>query len=344
VDRAEVALDNDESCAAVHLSVVVPVYGCAGCVDELYRRLTLVLPKITDSYEIILVDDRAPDDSWPILRRLASQDPAVVALRLSRNFGQHAAITAGLAESRGDWIAVMDCDLQDPPEDIPRLYEAAAGVFDIVYARRIDKQHSAGRRLAASLYFRMLRSVGSKVDDGEYGTFSLLSRPVVDAFLSLGDRDRHYLFVLRWLGFRATSIDYAHGERFAGRSAYSLRRLVSHALQGLFFQSTRLLEWIIHAGFVVAGAGALLAAYYVYQYFVHDVPPGFTSLAILVLLVGGVIIVSVGVVGMYVGRVFEQVKERPLYVIAERARQMNAALAYRPQPARGDPDMGRRNG
>lgn len=311
----------------VHLSVVVPVYGCASCVEELHRRLSVVLLGITESFEIVLVDDRSPDGSWPILQRIAQQDVRVVALRLSRNFGQHAAITAGLAESRGDWVAVMDCDLQDPPEDIPRLYRTAVDGYDIVFARRLAKQHSAMRRLAASLYFGMLRSVGGKVEQGEYGTFSLISRKVVDAFLSLGDRDRHYLFVLRWLGFRASSIDYDHGRRFAGESSYSLSRLVAHALQGIFFQSTRLLEWIVHAGFLIAGAGMLLAAYYVYQYFVHSVPPGFTSLAVLILLVGGVIIVSVGAVGMYVGRVFEQVKSRPLYVVSDRITMVSDAQA-----------------
>lgn len=304
------------SAERVHLSVVIPVYGCAGCIEELHKRLSVVLPGITRDYEIILVDDCSPDHSWPLLQKLAARDPRVIALLLSRNFGQHAAITAGLSQSRGDWTVVMDCDLQDPPEEIPRLYREAMAGCDVVYTRRLEKQHSLSRRSAASVYFRVLRLLGGGTQPGVQGSFTLISRAVVDAFLSMGDRDRHYLFILRWLGFPSSEIEYEHAERYAGRSSYSLARLLGHAMAGVFFQTTAILRWVVYVGFALAFASFVLAVYFLYQYFMHDVPPGFTSLAVLILLTGGIVTIGVGTVGLYVGRTFEQVKGRPLFVVA----------------------------
>jgi dolichol-phosphate mannosyltransferase len=263
----------------------------------------------------VLVDDRSPDDAWPLLVELAGRDPSVRAIRLSRNFGQQAAITAGLAECVGRWAVVMDCDLQDPPEEIPRLYLAAITGSDIVYAKRKRKQHSLYRRAAARLFFHVVNFFNKSSHEGEYGSFSIVSRKAIDAFLSLQDRDRHYLFILQWIGFGVTEIEYEHGARHSGESAYTLRALVKHAFDGIFFQTTSLLRWIVYLGFTVSGAGVLLASYFVYQYLVHDVLPGFTSLAVLLLLIGGFIIISTGVTGLYIGKIFEQVKGRPLYII-----------------------------
>lgn len=302
----------------VELSVVVPVYGCADCLEALYQRLTPVLQACTPSYEIILVDDCAPDGAWGVIRRLGEQDPNVRGLRLSRNFGQHAAITAGLAECAGERAVVMDCDLQDPPETIPALYQQARAGHEIVLARRKRKKQSRFRQLAASLYFRALSAVSRQRVDGDYGAFSIISRPVIDAYLRFRDRDRHYLFILYWLGFDATAIEYEHAPRHSGKSSYSLRSLLSHALQGLVFQTTTLLRWIVYLGFLVSGAGALLAAYLLYIYVAHTPPPGWTSLAVLILMIGGFILISTGVTGLYIGRIFEQVKDRPLYVVDKR--------------------------
>jgi polyisoprenyl-phosphate glycosyltransferase len=299
----------------VEISVVVPVYGCRDCLPALHERLTAALLAITPSYEIVLVDDCDRQGSWEMVERLARADRALRAYRLSRNFGQHAAITAGLAQCTGRWAVVMDCDLQDPPEQIGELYRAAKGGCDVVLARRRRKGHSLFRRLAARVYFGLLRMLSSAQLDGEFGTFSIISRKVIDAFLRFQDQDRHYLFILNWLGFRTAIIEYEHAARHSGESAYSLGALLRHALGGLFFQTTVLLRWIVYFGLWVSFAGFLLALYYVYMYFAHDVYPGFTSLAVLILLVGGVIIMSTGVAGLYVGKVFDQVKARPLYVI-----------------------------
>lgn len=299
----------------VELSVVVPVYGCAGCLEALYERLTAALATCVRTYEIVLVDDRAPDGAWDVIVALGARDRRIRGVRLSRNFGQHAAITAGLAQCRGERALIMDCDLQDPPEVIPRLLEKSRAGHDIVLARRKHKKHSGFRRLAAAFYFKALGALTGRRYDGEFGAFSVITRPVIDAFLRLKDKDRHYLFILYWLGFDTVAIDYEHAPRHSGASAYSLSSLLRHAFEGMVFQTTTLLRWIVYLGFVVSSAGVVLAAYLVYLYFAFTPPPGWTSLAVLTLVIGGFIIMSTGVTGLYIGKIFEQVKGRPLYVI-----------------------------
>lgn len=298
------------------ISVVIPVYNCAGCLRLLHERLTASLLQITGDYEIVLVDDRSTDGAWAVLAELARADGHLKVVRLSRNFGQHAAITAGLTRARGAWTVVMDCDLQEPPEDIPRLYAKAQEGYDIVRAVREGRRHSAFRRLSASLYRRLL----SEREGGEieFSTLSMISRKVVDAFLELRDRDREYQLVLDWLGFSQATISFAHAEREGDApSAYGLRELARVALDGMFFRTTVLLRWIVFLGFLVAIAGGLLAVYAVYSRFVEDTPPGYTSIVVLLVLLSGFIIIALGVVGLYVGRIFDQVKGRPLFVVDE---------------------------
>lgn len=318
--KAEVsAAGTSDTGNTVELSVVVAVYRCADCLGALHERLVKALEGLVDSFEIVFVDDRSPDDAWDVLRRLSSEDSRVRALRLSRNFGQHAAITAGLAESKGRWIVVMDCDLQDPPEEIPRLYERAIQGHDIVFARRKRRRDGAFRRAAARVYFGLMnRFVGTDIQ-GEYGTFSVISRPVRDAYLSIGDQGRHYLFILYWLGFEQTAVDVPHASRHAGKSSYTFTKLIRHAVDGVFFQTTVLLRWIVYFGFIVALAGVLLAGLFALILVFGDPYPGWTSLAVLILIVGGFIIMSTGVTGLYIGKIFDQVKDRPLYVVAERS-------------------------
>ncbi|MEA2156524.1 MAG: polyisoprenyl-phosphate glycosyltransferase [Solirubrobacteraceae bacterium] len=301
----------------IELSVVIPVYNCAGCVRELHARLTASLREVTPDYEIVLVDDRSDDGAWEILRELAREDPRLRVVRLSRNFGQHAAITAGLARARGSWTVVMDCDLQEPPEEIARLYAKAQEGYDVVRATREGRRHSAFRRLSAALYRRMLseREGGGEI---EFSTLSIISRKVVDTFLLLRDRDREYQLVLDWLGFSQASITFAHAERAGDSpSSYGLRELVGVALDGMFFRTTVLLRWIVFAGFCIAALGGLMALYAVYSRYVQDTPPGYTSIVVLLLLLSGFIILALGIVGLYIGRIFDQVKGRPLFVVDE---------------------------
>jgi glycosyltransferase involved in cell wall biosynthesis len=302
----------------VQLSVVVPVYGCGECLVPLHERLTRTLAGMAESYELVFVDDRSVDDGWAVLQRLARTDSHLRAFRLSRNFGQDAAITAGLAQARGDWVVVMDCDLEEAPEDIPRLWAAAQGGYDLVRTTRRGWRHSAFRRWTSRIYRRLTLETDVRPD---YSNLSLLSRRVVDAFLRLHDRDREYMIALDWLGFDSTAIEIEHHTRHAGESGYTLQRLVRVALDGMFFRSTVLLRLVVLLGFVIAAIGVGVATLEIVDYFAEPekTVPGYTSLAVLLLVLAGFIIVSVGVVGLYVGRIFEQVKDRPLFLIDDQA-------------------------
>ncbi|HEY8763649.1 MAG TPA: glycosyltransferase family 2 protein [Solirubrobacteraceae bacterium] len=323
----------------VVLSVVVPVYGCADCLGALHERLTRSVAQVTDRYEFVFVDDRSLDGGWEVLQRLTRQDAHVRAYRLSRNFGQDAAITAGLAQARGQWAVVMDCDLQEAPEDIPRLWAAAGEGYDMVRTVRRGWRHSAFRRWTSRAYRKLTLETDVRPD---YSNLSLLSRRVIDAFLRLRDRDREYMIALDWLGFDSTAIEIDHHERHAGESGYNLTRLVKVALDGMFFRSTVLLRVVVLVGFIVATIGIVVAGFEVVDYFVEKdkAVPGYTSLAVLLLVLAGFIIVSVGVVGLYVGRIFEQVKGRPLFLIdAEASAAVEAPEPLLTESAAGPEDV-----
>jgi polyisoprenyl-phosphate glycosyltransferase len=298
---------------------VIPVYRCVGSLIPLCERLEATLAGLVSTWEIVFVDDRSPDESWPTLKSLAQAHERVRAVRLSRNFGQHAAITAGLARASGRWTVVMDCDLQDRPEDIPVLYKEALAGNDIVFGKRQRRDDRWFRVTAARLYFGLLNRVLGTDVTSEYGTFSIISDRVRNAFLTLRDNDRHYLFILYWLGFRHAAVDVGRDPRHSGTSSYTLTTLLRHAFAGVFFQTTALLRWIIYFGFAVSMMGIALAAFFIYQYVAATPYSGWTSLAVLLLVIGGFIIMSTGVAGLYVGKIFEQVKERPLYVVDESA-------------------------
>jgi polyisoprenyl-phosphate glycosyltransferase len=297
------------------ISVVVPVYGCSSCLEQLCQQLEASLSSLSDCYEIILVDDRSPDDAWSQLPSLQALHPAVMGIRLSRNYGQHIAITAGLAAAKGDYAVVMDCDLQDPPSLIPYLFAKLQEGYDMVLAKRVERNHSPSRLLAAKAYFKLLSKLTGESIDGSYGSYSILSRKVIDSFLLFEEKERHYLFILRWLGFRIGSVDFVHQERQVGRSSYTLSRLWRHAIDGILFQATVLLRWIVSAGFLFALSGIAVAVYLMWRSIFYTALPGWTSLAVLILVSTGVILVSVGIIGLYIGKIFDQTKQRPLYVV-----------------------------
>lgn len=299
------------------ISVVIPVYECADCLNELYKRLRNCLLNITSYFEIIFVDDRGRDGAWEIISTLAKKDNTVKGIRLSRNFGQHLAITAGLAQSHGDWVVVMDCDLQDAPEEIIRLYDVAKSGFDIVLARRKQKKHSYARRILSMAYSKLMTLATKQRFDPELGGFSIISRKVVDSYLKFKDNDRHYLFILYWLGFDIGYINYEHFDRLSGKSSYTFRALIKHAISGMLFQTSILLKLIVYLGFFISGLGFYFSLYIVYRYYFYQIMPGWSSLAVLNLLIGGFIISSLGVVSLYIAKIFEQVKNRPLYIIDE---------------------------
>lgn len=301
--------------AKASISVVVPVYKCTDCIEILCARLSASIRTITDKFEIILVDDGGADGSWEKIIEVKQLNPSVSGIKLSRNYGQQLAITAGLHAAKGDYVVVLDCDLQDPPELIPRMYEEIQNGYDYVLAARVQRNHSLFRVLAARFYFFLLSKLTRQPIDPRHGSFSILSRKVVDAFNQFKERNRHFLFVLRWTGFRAGSVDYAHEGRLAGKSSYTLASLLRHAVDGLIFQTTVFLKWIIFLGMIFSALGIGFSIFLIARYFVHGAAEGWTSLATLILVCTGLIITSLGVVGLYVGKIFEQSKQRPLYIL-----------------------------
>jgi dolichol-phosphate mannosyltransferase len=301
----------------VALSVVIPVFECADHLPELDRRLEATLDPMGVAYEIVYVDDGSTDGAWGTIEGLAAHRPEVRGARLSRNFGQQAAITAGLSLARGDQVVVMDGDLQEEPESIPRLVTEAAQGFDVVLTVRDARSQSFLRRTTGRAYFRLRNALTGAPTGIDNGTMSLMSRKVVDAFLEVRDVHREYLAVLGWLGFRQASIVVPHRPRAHGRSSYTWRRLLRVGWSGILFQTTVLLRWVVAAGLGAAAAGFALAIYDVWVYLHAGSLPGYTSLAVLILFVGGSILIATGIVGLYVGATFEQTKGRPLFVVAD---------------------------
>lgn len=302
---------------AVELSVILPVYRCEECLEALHDRLQPVLAAMGVSHEVIYVDDGSPDGAWATIGKIAEADGNVRALRLSRNFGQNSAIMAGLTASRGTWTVVMDADLQEAPEEIPRLYEHALAGNDIVHTRRRSRSQSLVRRVIGRGYFQLMNLLTGASVGTDHGTMSMLSRQVVDAYLSVSDVHREYLAVLQWLGFPNTTIEVDHAERFDGHSSYTFSTLVHLARAGMLFQTTRLLRLVTLAGIAVAFAGFGLAIRVVYVWATSGSVPGYTSLAVLILVMGGLVLGALGIVGLYVGATFEQAKARPLFLVAD---------------------------
>ena len=302
----------------VEISVVAPVYKCRECVPELHRQLVAALEPLVPSFEIVLVNDGCPADSWSAIQSVAAADARVKAINLSRNFGQHYAIAAGLHRSSGNWVVVMDCDLQDRPAEIPNLYRKAQEGYDIVYARREERRDARFKR-ALSRGFSMLYNLLSDIRiDPRVANFSIAARPVIDSYCKLKELNRSYHLNLRWLGYRSAYLPVEHASRFAGASAYNLRRGFGLAIESIASQPNKPLVLSIRAGFLMAGSALLVALFYIVEYLRHGITvSGFTSLIVSVYFIGGLILANMGVLGLYLGKVFNEVKERPLYIVKE---------------------------
>lgn len=317
---------SDNRVGQIALSVVIPVYQCAPCLHELHARLRTVLEPLEIDYEIVFVDDRSPDDAWPILKRLAGSDARTTAIRLSRNFGQHRAITAGLMNCRGDHAIVMDCDLQDPPEVIPRLLEEAGKGFDIVYARRTASYDARWRIVANKLYFKLLNWLAGQSYDGEFGSLCIINRKVINSFCSMREPDRHFIMLLWWMGYNWSIVDFERQTRLSGKSSYSMAKLFSHAFSGVVFSTTKLLRMVIYFGFLAASIGIAAAIGIVILRLVSSAAlPGWASLVTSQLVGGGLIIICVGVTALYVGKILETTRQRPLFLVDERVELVRRA-------------------
>lgn len=297
------------------MSVVIPVYGCKKALPELHRRLVESITKITKDYEIILVNDNCPQNSWETIEKICAEDPRVKGIELSRNFGQMKAILAGLDYASGDWIVVMDCDLQDRPEEIPTLYNKALEGYDVVFARRKKRKDNPMKILLANIFYKIYRFATDGNYDGAICNFSVVKREVIKNYCKMREYHRGYVMYIRWLGYRQAVVDVEQDERFEGKSSYSLKKRIDMAIELLTSQSDKVLKLFTELGFVMSFVSFLIIIGLIIYKCVANVSLGWTSLIATNVLIGGIIIMTIGVVGMYVGNIFMQTKGRPLYVV-----------------------------
>lgn len=301
----------------LRLSVAIPVHNEESVLPELLRRVAAVLDTVPGGpHEMIFVDDGSRDGSLAILEAAAARDPRVVVVSLSRNFGHQAALSAALDQVRGDAALVMDGDLQDRPEEIPRLVARLQEGFDVVYAQRIRRKEGTLLRAAYFLFYRLITSLSELRLPLDAGDFSLMSRRVVDQIRSAPEHNRYLRGLRTWVGFRQTGIEVERAERYAGRSKYSFGALVRLGFDGIFSFSTAPLRAAAILGAVAVGLSTLFVLYAVYARVVlHRSPQGFTALIVVMTFLSGVNLFFLGVIGEYIGRVYEEAKARPLYVV-----------------------------
>ena len=301
------------------ISVVIPVYGCRAAIPELYDRLCKSLEKIVEDFEIILVDDCCPQNSWEEIEKVCQKDTRVVGLRLSRNFGQIKAITAGLDQSKGDWVVVMDCDLQDRPEAICNLYKKAQEGYDVVFARRKDRKDTALTKFLSKFFYKIYDYFTDGNFDNAICNFSISKRIVIDSYCRMREQNRAYTLFIKWLGFKQATIDADADARFEGKSSYNFRRKIKMAFEFITSQSNKPLLFSVKGGFIIA----LISFVYIITLIIRklvigNVDIGWTSVIASIYLIGGILLCAIGVVGIYVGNIFNEAKKRPLYVVAER--------------------------
>lgn len=304
------------NCHRTLISVVSPVYKAEAVILELVSRISTSVETLTFDYEIILVDDRSPDCSWQKMVEIAKVNSKVKAVRLSRNFGQHYAITAGIDHARGEWVVVMDCDLQDRPEEIIRLYQKAIEGFDAVLARRVERKDSFIKKMFSKVFYRTLGYLTGTHQDESIANFGIYHYKVISSIKSLRESIRYFPTMVQWVGFSSARLDVEHAERSQGKSNYNFNRLLRLALDIMLAFSDKPIRMVIKFGLLVALLSFVFVGLTVYKWLNNEIEVlGYASLIISIWFLTGCILVTIGVVGLYVGKTFEGVKNRPLYII-----------------------------
>jgi len=303
------------------LSIVVPVFNEEESITETVNRLLQLRTTLSNEVdvELVFVDDGSRDGSLSILRNIADNTTCVKVISFSRNFGHQIAITAGIDTALGDYVAVIDADLQDPPELIADMYRLALSGFDVVYGKRRSREgETIFKKVTAAVFYRFLNYMCEMDIPSDTGDFRLMSRKVVEAFKLLRERHRFVRGMVPWLGFRATPLEYDREKRFAGVTKYPFRKMVAFATNAILSFSSKPLTMAIHLGFLAIFAGVTGGAYMLYLKFFTSIPiPGLTAILLTIVFFSGVQILLVGVIGEYIARIFEEAKGRPLYIITE---------------------------
>ncbi|MFP3591679.1 glycosyltransferase family 2 protein [Chryseobacterium sp. SIMBA_038] len=300
------------------ISIISPVYRAEKILPTLVSEIDSVMTKIGEKYEIILVDDRSPDNSWEVMQSLAANNSNLKVFRLSRNFGQHPTIIAGLTKASGDWVVVMDCDMQDQPKEIEKLYSKALEGYDVVLARRELRIDSFFKRLSSKIFYKVFNYLAGIEINNEIANFGIYKRKVVNSVLNINDSIKFFPLFINWVGYKTISVSVEHSSREEGKSSYSMSRLISLAFDVIISFSDKPLKIFVGFGSVISLLAVLVGAYFMVSYFDGSITePGFSSLILSIWFLSGVIISCIGIVGIYLGKTFNQTKNRPVFIIDE---------------------------
>lgn len=300
------------------LSVVSPVYGCVGCLEELVERIKRTVYASGLGLEIILVDDGSPDHAWECIVGISRMHPEVCGIRLSRNFGQHHAIAAGIEHASGNLVAVMDCDLQDIPEELADMIAVAVAGNDVVLAQRVERQDTVFKRWGSYLFSRLLSYLTGVSHDHSTANFGIYSRRVIDTVNQMPEADPCFPLMVKWTGFPVALVAVEHAQRVSGKSGYGFRKLFRLALSIILSYSDKPLRLVLRLGLLFSGMAFAIVLISIYRFVAGDIAvAGFTSIIASIWLLGGVTIFCIGITGLYLGRLFNNAKRRPRYVISD---------------------------
>lgn len=298
-----------------HLSVVIPVYNESSLINELVKRVKLNVKLITEDYEIIIVDDGSRDNTWNSIEDEAKSENRIKGIKLSRNFGHHYAITAGLHNSIGEWVVVMDGDLQDRPEVIPDLYKKIQEGFDVVFVSRQNRPEKVYYLIAQKIFYWILKSLSGIDFDSRQANFSIINKKVVNAFKNFPENARFYGSTIKWLGFKRSYIFAEHGVRFSGKPSYTLRKRINLASEIIFSFSERPLKFSIVLGMFFSVTSFILGLFFLFRaIFYGFTVEGWVSIVISIMFSTGLLLIVLGVVSIYIRQIFREVKNRPLYI------------------------------
>ena len=300
------------------LSVVSPVYRGEKMLSELVERIHKAISPLTDEYEIVLVNDSSPDNSWERISEICKVDKKVKGVNLSRNFGQPYAITAGLTYAKGNYIAVIDCDLQNKPEDLPAMYQKALEGYDVVSARRVVREDTFMKRMSSAIFHRVYDFLSGFDTDKAVAEFGIYSRKIVDVYCSIPEYSRSFVELIHTLGFKKTTVDVLHDHRLEGKSSYNLYRLLTLSYNSIISNSNRPLHLAVALGLIMSILSFLMAIYNIFAKFwgLNEVA-GYTSTIFSIWFVGGLLLLMMGVLGLYIGKIFDQVKGRPVFIVSD---------------------------
>jgi glycosyltransferase involved in cell wall biosynthesis len=300
------------------ITVVAPIYNEENNINEFVRRVSTNLELISSDYKVILVDDGSRDSSWEAISKECGKSNNVVGLRLSKNFGHHFAITAGLNNCKSEWVVVMDTDLQDRPEVIPELFAKAKEGFDIVFVSRTNRPESFLYLMFQKFFYFCLNKLSGIDFDSNQANFSIISKKVVESFKLFPEKTRFYPSTLKWLGFQRTDITASHGNRFSGSPSYSFRKRLNLAVDVILAFSNRPLKFAIGLGVIISIISySMLIWILIRKYTLGFSIEGWTSIMAFLFFIGGTILIVLGINGIYLGKIYEEVKNRPLYIISE---------------------------